>query len=175
MFKILTIVRLYQIRTPLRRHLHDRCDLRSLRPCLETKRRRQRDGPRHRQRRTVEWTQFAGGRPQAAKKRAAGLCVGAAWIRRPAVRFDHSPFEYDGRLSRITNNEPRLFLGLGCGVPPRQTQADDDASGSPQRVAGRLARTVPYDIAYRRWIKKRCLHVTALFIRCFWWWNRTFK
>ena len=25
----------------------------------------------------------------------------------------------------------------------RQTQADDDASGSPQRVAGRLARTSP--------------------------------
>ena len=36
-----------------------------------------------------------------------------------------------------TNNEPRLFLGLRCGVPPRQTQTNNDASGNPQRVAGR--------------------------------------
>ena len=76
-----------------------------------------------------------------------GRCRAAARtnsrVGRPAVRFDHSPFEYDGRLSRITNNEPRLFLGLRCGVPPRQTQTDNDASGSPQRVAGRLARTSP--------------------------------
>ncbi|PAK18781.1 hypothetical protein CJO36_10955 [Megasphaera elsdenii] len=34
-------------------------------------------------------------------------------------------------------------LGLRCGVPPRQTQTDNDASGCPQRVAGRLYRTAP--------------------------------
>ena len=41
-----------------------------------------------------------------------GRCRAAARtdsrVGRPAVRFDHSPFEYDDRLSRITNNEPRL-------------------------------------------------------------------
>lgn len=29
------------------------------------------------------------------------------------------------------------LLRLRCGVPPRQTQTNNDASGSPQRVAGR--------------------------------------
>ena len=53
----------------------------------------------------------------------------------PLERFDHSPFEYNSRL--FTNHEPRLFLGLRCGVPPRQTQTNNDASGNPQRVAGR--------------------------------------
>ena len=57
-----------------------------------------------------------------------------------------------GELSaKLTERLIGCFLGLRCGVPPRQTQADNDASGNPQRVAGRLARTVPYDIAYRRW------------------------
>ena len=37
----------------------------------------------------------------------------------------------------ITDNAPRPFLGLRCGVPPRQTQTNNDASGNPQRVAGR--------------------------------------
>ena len=32
----------------------------------------------------------------------------------------------------------------------RQTQTDNDASGNPQRVAGRLDQDVPYTIAYRR-------------------------
>ena len=92
-FEILTIVLLYQIQTPLRRHLHDRRDLRSLRPCLETKRRRQRDGPRHRQRRTVEWTQFAGCRWQAAMA--------------PLI----------GELSaKLTERLIGCFLGLRCGV-----------------------------------------------------------
>ena len=49
----------------------------------------------------------------------------------------------------------RLFLGLRCGVPPRQTQTDNDASGNPQRVSGRLCQDVPYGIAYRRWERKR--------------------
>ena len=30
-----------------------------------------------------------------------------------------------------------LSRGFRCGVPPRQTQTNNDASGSPQRVAGR--------------------------------------
>nr|DAV63478.1 MAG TPA: hypothetical protein [Caudoviricetes sp.] len=38
--------------------------------------------------------------------------------------------------------EPRatshgFFLGLRCGIPPRQTQSNNDAWGSPQHVAGR--------------------------------------
>ena len=41
-------------------------------------------------------------------------------------------------------------LGLRCGIPPRQTQNDNDASGNPQRVAGRLPRTSPTDAAVRR-------------------------
>ena len=44
----------------------------------------------------------------------------------------------------FTSHEPRttshgFFLGFRCGVPPRQTQTDNDASGNPQRVAGRLS------------------------------------
>ena len=42
-----------------------------------------------------------------------------------------------------------FFSESECGVPPRQIQTDNDASGNPQRVAGRL-QDVPYDIAYRR-------------------------
>ena len=34
-------------------------------------------------------------------------------------------------------------LGLRCGIPPRQTQNDNDASGNPQRVAG-APRGRPY-------------------------------
>ena len=34
-------------------------------------------------------------------------------------------------------HELRPFLGLRCGVPPRQAQINNDASGNPQRVAGR--------------------------------------
>ena len=54
----------------------------------------------------------------------------------PPETFDHSLIEYNGRLLRATNHEPRPF-GLRCGVPPRQIQTNNDASGSPQRVAGR--------------------------------------
>ena len=36
---------------------------------------------------------------------------------------------------RIMNHG--LFHGFRCGIPPRQTQTNNDASGSPQRVAGR--------------------------------------
>ena len=34
-------------------------------------------------------------------------------------------------------------LGITCVVSPRQPQTDNDASGNPQRVAGRLYRTAP--------------------------------
>ena len=44
-------------------------------------------------------------------------------------------------------------LGLRCGVPPRQTQTDNDASGCPQRVAGRLHRTAPTDAVTPRHLK----------------------
>ena len=67
---------------------------------------------------------------------------------------------------RTTNHG--LSLGLRCGVPPRQIQTNNDASGSPQRVAGRppllsvlITGSVsygperlwdgPYGIAVRRW------------------------
>ena len=63
-------------------------------------------------------------------------------------------------------------MGFRCGVPPRQTQTDNDASGSPPRVAGRptlllvlLTSSIPdglerlwdgpYGIAVRRWERKR--------------------
>ena len=44
-------------------------------------------------------------------------------------------------------------LGLRCGVPPRQTQTDNDASGNHQRVAGRLYRTAPTDAVAQRHLK----------------------
>ena len=65
-----------------------------------------------------------------------------------------------------------LSCGFRCGVPPRQTQTNNDDSGSPQRVAGRppllsvlITGSVPdgperlwdgpYGIAVRRWERKR--------------------
>lgn len=53
-FKIRANVGLYQILKGLRRHLHDRRDLRSLCTGADKKRRYQRDRTRHRQRRTVK-------------------------------------------------------------------------------------------------------------------------
>ena len=47
----------------------------------------------------------------------------------------------DGRF--LSENLRQLGLrecGLRCGVPPRQTQTDNDASGSPQRVKKRPDR-----------------------------------
>ena len=67
-------------------------------------------------------------------------------VGRPAVRFDHSPFEYDGRLSRATNNEPRA---TNNGFPRTQMRRCRDklkpttTLREPQRVAGRLGRTSP--------------------------------
>ena len=54
--------------------------------------------------------------------------------------------------------EPRttshgFFLGFRCGVLPRQTQTDNDASGNPRRVAGRLYRTAPTDAVAQRYLK----------------------
>ena len=73
--------------------------------------------------------------------------------RRPAAIFDHGLF---GMM--VSFYEPRatnhgFFLGIRCGVPPRQTQTDNDASGSPQRVAGRLHRTAPTDTVAQRHLK----------------------
>ena len=123
---------------------------------------------------------FAGGRPQkytahGPVRRGRPLTSQTAFggqlpykgsLVRPAVIFNHNPFEYNGEFLRVTNHEQRLFLGLRCGVPPRQTQTNNDASGSPQRVAGRpplssawgnvmhlIGQNVlgdPYGIAYRR-------------------------
>ena len=36
-----------------------------------------------------------------------------------------------------------FFSESECGVPPRQTQTDNDASGNPQRIAGRLLGAAP--------------------------------
>ena len=42
-----------------------------------------------------------------------------------------------GAAQRAARRSPvAARLGLRCGVPPRQTQNDNDASGNPQRVAG---------------------------------------
>ena len=62
---------------------------------------------------------------------------------RPAVIFDHSLFRMMVSFYEPRTTSHGFFLGFRCGVPPRQTQADNDASGNPQRVAGRLDRTSP--------------------------------
>ena len=81
--------------------------------------------------------------PQSGLRR--GFRVGS-----PPAIFDHSPVEYNGRLLRTTNHEPRFFRhGLSSdsnAASPRQTQTDNDASGKPQRVAGRLVQDVPYEL-----------------------------
>ena len=43
-----------------------------------------------------------------------------------------------------------FFLGFRCGVPPRQIHIDNDASGNPQHVAGRLVQDVPYELRWGR-------------------------
>ena len=67
-----------------------------------------------------------------------------------------------------SGGDTRFFLGFRCGVPPRHTQTDNDASGSPPRVAGRPTLLLvlitgpvpdglerlwdgPYGIVVRRW------------------------
>ena len=129
--------------------------------------------PRH----TFDYAQDSRGRAsstplryriQAIKNYAAHSCSCRGFrVGSPPETFDHSPFKYHGRLLRATNHEPRPF-GLRCGVPPRQIQTNNDASGSPQRVAGRppllsvlITGSVsdgperlwdgPYGIAVRRW------------------------
>ena len=74
-----------------------------------------------------------------AMKNYAAICRGRRGRpgRRPAVRFGFKP--HSGIMTGFY--ERRLFLGFRCGVPPRQTQTDNDASGNPQRVAVRLDRT----------------------------------
>ena len=67
----------------------------------------------------------------------------------------------------ITDNAPRPFLGLRCGVPPRQAQINNDASGKPSARSGPPAvvirpgkysvpmgqegfGTAPTDVVFRR-------------------------
>ena len=67
----------------------------------------------------------------------SGIYCRDSHVASPLERFDHNLSENNSRLLRATNNEPRPFLGLRCGVPPRQAQTNNDASGNLQRVAGR--------------------------------------
>ena len=60
-------------------------------------------------------------RIQAIKNYAAHSCSCRGFrVGSPPAKFDHSQFEYNGRP--FTNHESRFFLGLRCGIPPRQTQ-----------------------------------------------------
>ena len=52
------------------------------------------------------------------------------------MRFNYSPFEYNGELLRTTNHELRPFLGLRCEVPPRQTH-EINAVRRPQMAVRR--------------------------------------
>ena len=58
---------------------------------------------------------------------------------RPAVIFDHSLFRMMVSFYEPRTTSHGFFFGFRCGVPPRQAQADNDASGNPQRVVGRLS------------------------------------
>ena len=85
-------------------------------------------------------------------------CVGAsAWeARQRYLTTAQSSIMAGFYESRTTNYEPRFFLGLRCGIPPRQTQ-DGMATVChssyipimPRIHAGALPAR-PYDIAYRR-------------------------
>ena len=76
-----------------------------------------------------------------AMKNYAAICCGRRGRpgRRSAARFGFKP--HSGIMAGFYERRP--FLGFRCGVPPRQTQTDNDASGNPQRVAVRLDRTSP--------------------------------
>ena len=52
-------------------------------------------------------------------------------------------FWYNGEFLRATSHEQRT-----TAFP--QTQTDNDASGKPQRVAGRLVQDVPYELRWGR-------------------------
>ena len=97
----------------------------------------------------------------------AAVVGASAWeARQRHLTTAHSSIMAGFYELRITNHG--LSLGLRCGVPPRQIQTNNDASGSPQRVAGRppllsvlITGSVsdgperlwdgPYGIAVRRW------------------------
>ena len=74
----------------------------------------------------------------------SGCCIMHFWLNATASFFcfpclcNALPIK-----KRAERDEPRLFFEIRSGVPPRQTQTDNDASGNPQRVAGRPLG-VPY-------------------------------
>ena len=74
-----------------------------------------------------------------------GLNCRGSHVASPLERFSHSPFWYNGRFLRATNPQTTNhgFSADSDAASPQQTQTDDDASGYPQRVAGRLNRTSP--------------------------------
>ena len=49
------------------------------------------------------------GRPLTSQTAFGGQLPYKGSLVRPAARFDHSPFEYNGRFLRATNHEPRFF------------------------------------------------------------------
>ena len=62
------------------------------------------------------------GRPLTSQTAFGGQLPYKGSLVQPVVRFGHT---YSCMMVgfyelRITNNEPRLFFGLKCGVPPRQ-------------------------------------------------------
>ena len=71
-------------------------------------------------------------------------CVGADPAR--AARCDQLDIYSTGRcgmvLRTVTCDRP-FISDSNAAVTPRRAQTDNDASGNPQRVAGRLPRTAP--------------------------------
>jgi hypothetical protein len=64
----------------------------------------------------------------AYKKYPVRAFVGAAWVRQPAVRFDHNPSEYNSRLLRATSHEQRATAfssrrPANCGLRTAGRQA----------------------------------------------------
>ena len=69
--------------------------------------------------------------PVAGRKKTASDRMGRG--RPEGVPLCYSIAAYSGLMVcfLITDNAPRPFLGLRCGVPPRQAQINNDASGNP--------------------------------------------
>ena len=73
------------------------------------------------------------GRPLTSQTAFGGQLPYKGSLVRPAVRFDHSPFEHNGRLLRAIRHKFRLFTEFAAVRP----------------------LGVPYGIAYRRWYRTR--------------------
>ena len=84
------------------------------------------------------------GRPLTSQTAFGGQLPYKGSLGRPAVGINHSLFEYNGRLLRDTSHKSRAtdsFLGLRCGVPPRQTHEMNAVRRWPVAVRKKTAPT----------------------------------